>query len=258
MRRSSKATCTASIWTCHELWQTISEYRRQHAVVTSVTVYSAINYLTWIFRFPTFFLTLQGLSFLLQPGSFQSYKLQCSSLHKFKICFITHTKRRPHSQAWNTSTFCGTDTSVAILYRSLIDIVAYTVHRVTTLGRCTKGGNHIDYNGHQPLIRVILLPGAELPLVKVLAFSTTSFHFPRSWTQAIQFWFFNWQMSCLMLSYHLYLGLPCDLLVRGFQLNIFSNVLVSGILCTWPNQLSLWALSWLELIIVKNPRLPVT
>jgi hypothetical protein len=35
------------------------------------------------------------------------------------------------------------------------------------------------------------------------------------------------------------LGLPCDLLVRGFQLNIFLTVLESGILCTWPNQLSL-------------------
>ena len=35
-----------------------------------------------------------------------------------------------------------------------------------------------------------------------------------------------------MLSSHLYLGLPCDLFVMGFQLNIFLNVLVSGILCT--------------------------
>jgi len=42
-----------------------------------------------------------------------------------------------------------------------------------------------------------------------------------------------------MLSSHLYLGLPCDLFVRGFHLNIFLTVLVSGILCTWPNQLSL-------------------
>jgi hypothetical protein len=31
---------------------------------------------------------------------------------------------------------------------------------------------------------------------------------------------------------HLYLGLPSDLLVRGFHLNIFLTVLVSGILCT--------------------------
>jgi hypothetical protein len=67
---------------------------------------------------------------------------------------------------------------------------------------------------------------------KVLAFSTISFHFPQSWMQAIQFFIFIWQMSCLMLSSHLYLGLPCDLLVRGFQLNIFLNVLVSGTLCT--------------------------
>jgi len=36
----------------------------------------------------------------------------------------------------------------------------------------------------------------------------------------------------LMLYSHLYLGLPYDLLVRGFQLNIFLAVLVSGFLCT--------------------------
>jgi hypothetical protein len=46
-----------------------------------------------------------------------------------------------------------------------------------------------------------------------------------------------WTCGCWTLSH-----LPCDLLVRGFQLNIFLTVLVSGILCTWPNQLSLWAL----------------
>jgi hypothetical protein len=50
-----------------------------------------------------------------------------------------------------------------------------------------------------------------LQLLKVLAFSkTSSFHFSRSWTQALQFLIFIWQMSCLMLSSHLYLGLPCD------------------------------------------------
>ena len=37
--------------------------------------------------------------------------------------------------------------------------------------------------------------------------------------------------------------------VRGFQLNIFLTVLVSGILCTWPNQLSLWALMWLLILL---------
>ena len=54
-----------------------------------------------------------------------------------------------------------------------------------------------------------------------MAFLTASFHFPRSWTQVIQFLTLIWQMSCLTLSSHLYLGLPCDLLVRGFHLNIF-------------------------------------
>jgi hypothetical protein len=34
-----------------------------------------------------------------------------------------------------------------------------------------------------------------------------------------------------MLSSRLYLGLPCDIFVRGFHLNIFLTVLVSGILC---------------------------
>jgi hypothetical protein len=40
------------------------------------------------------------------------------------------------------------------------------------------------------------------------------------------------QISCLMLSSHLYLSLPCDRLVRGFHLNIFLALPVSGILCT--------------------------
>ena len=56
-------------------------------------------------------------------------------------------------------------------------------------------------------------------------------------------------MSCLTLSSHLYLGLPCDLLVRGFHLNIFLTTPVSDILCIWPNQLSLWALIWLTIFL---------
>ena len=60
------------------------------------------------------------------------------------------------------------------------------------------------------------------------------------------------QISCLMLSSHLYFGLPFDLLVRGFHLNIFLTVLVSGILCTWPNQFSLWALVQLTIYFVLS------
>jgi hypothetical protein len=58
------------------------------------------------------------------------------------------------------------------------------------------------------------------------------FPFPSILDAGYPVFIFIWQMSCLMLSSHLYLGLPCDLLVRGFQLNIFLTVPVSGILCT--------------------------
>ena len=58
-------------------------------------------------------------------------------------------------------------------------------------------------------------------------------------------WIFIWPRSCMMLSSHLYLGLPLGLVVKGFHLSIFLAALVSGILCIWPNQLSLWALMWL-------------
>jgi hypothetical protein len=50
---------------------------------------------------------------------------------------------------------------------------------------------------------------------------------------------FIWPRSCMMLSSHLYLGLPLGLVVKGFHLNIFLVSLASGILCIWPNQLSL-------------------
>ena len=54
--------------------------------------------------------------------------------------------------------------------------------------------------------------GTELPLMfESYAFSTTSFHFPQSWTQVNQFLTIIWQISCLALSSHRYLGLPCDL-----------------------------------------------
>ena len=109
------------------------------------------------------------------------------------------------------------------------------------------------------LSRVIFKEGSVIILLlqalsflyslKVLAFSTTHFHFPRSWTQVIQFLTSICQMSCLTLSAHWYLGFPRDLLVRGFHLNIFLTVLVSGILSTWPNQLRLWTLIWLSILL---------
>ena len=56
------------------------------------------------------------------------------------------------------------------------------------------------------------------------------------------FFIFIWPRSCMMLPSHLHLGLPLGLSVKGFHLNTFLVALASGILCTWPNQLSLWAL----------------
>ena len=46
----------------------------------------------------------------------------------------------------------------------------------------------------------------------------------------------------MMLSSHLYLGLPLGLAVKGFHLNISLVALAAGILCIWPNHLSLWVL----------------
>ena len=46
----------------------------------------------------------------------------------------------------------------------------------------------------------------------------------------------------MILSSHLFLGLPFGLLVKGFHFSIFLFVLVSGILYMWPNQFSLRAL----------------
>ena len=44
----------------------------------------------------------------------------------------------------------------------------------------------------------------------------------------------------MMLSSHLYLGHPLGLVVKGFHLNIFLAALASGILCVWPNRLSIY------------------
>ena len=58
----------------------------------------------------------------------------------------------------------------------------------------------------------------------------------------IQFLIFIWWRSCIILSSHLFLGLPFGLLIKGFHLSIFLVVLISGILYMWPNQPSLRAL----------------
>jgi hypothetical protein len=95
---------------------------------------------------------------------------------------------------------------------------------------------------------LLLLPGAELSSWKFWP-SQDLFLFSSILDAGYPVFDLHLAKSCLMLSSHLYLGLPCDLLVRGFQLNIFLTVLVSGILYTWPNQLSLWTLMWLIIFL---------
>ena len=62
----------------------------------------------------------------------------------------------------------------------------------------------------------------QLHILKVLAYSMTSLHLPRSWMQTVKFLIFILQMSCFTLSSHLFLALPCNLVVTGFHLYIFS------------------------------------
>ena len=80
---------------------------------------------------------------------------------------------------------------------------------------------------------------------RVLAFSTISFHFGRSWTCSSYFVSFTFFRSFLTSSSHGDSGLPAGLPVNVFHLCILFTMLVSGILFICPNQLSLWALtSW--------------
>ena len=55
-----------------------------------------------------------------------------------------------------------------------------------------------------------------------------------------------------MLSSPSLLGLPLGLVVKGFHLNIFLAALASGILCIWPNQLSLLGFDVVDCIFVLH------
>ena len=77
----------------------------------------------------------------------------------------------------------------------------------------------------------------------VLAFSTIFFHSRRSWACSDHLRSFILLRSFLTSSSHLCLGLPTGQVTYGCHLYIFLTMLVSGFLCTCPNQLSLWALT---------------
>ena len=63
------------------------------------------------------------------------------------------------------------------------------------------------------------LLGAERPLVmENFGLLNDTLPFPSILDAGYPVLIFIWQISCLMLSSHLYLSLPCDRLVRGFHL----------------------------------------
>jgi hypothetical protein len=78
----------------------------------------------------------------------------------------------------------------------------------------------------------LLLPGPELPSVESFGLLNDLFPFPSILDAGYPVCDLQLANVLFDVISHLYLGLPCDLLVRGFQLNIFLTVLVSGILCT--------------------------
>jgi hypothetical protein len=78
----------------------------------------------------------------------------------------------------------------------------------------------------------LLLPGAELPLVD--SFGLLNDLFPFSLILDAGYPVLDLQLANVLFDVILpsVLGSSFDLLVRGFQLNIFLTVLVSGIFCT--------------------------
>jgi hypothetical protein len=76
--------------------------------------------------------------------------------------------------------------------------------------------------------------------LNVLAFSTYNFHLLQSWMQLVQFFIFNFFISFIISSFHLFFGLPSGCINIGFHLCTLFTILSSGIRYKWPNQLNLW------------------
>ena len=134
--------------------------------------------------------------------------------------------------------FCLSDSNETWNFSTDFQQMYVTIHAHDVELLHADGGTY----RHDEANSLLLLQALNLLQLEVFAFSTTSSHFALSCTQVNQFLIFTWPRSCMMLSSHLYLGLPLGLVVKGFHLNIFLAGLASGILCIWPNQLSLWAL----------------
>jgi hypothetical protein len=90
--------------------------------------------------------------------------------------------------------------------------------------------------------------------LNVLAFSTYNFHLLWSWMQLVQFFIFNFFISFIMSSSHLFFGRPSCRVNIGFRLYTLFTILSSGIRCKWPNQLNLCAFMWFIIFLcLINP-----
>jgi len=80
---------------------------------------------------------------------------------------------------------------------------------------------HFNLIYDSPIYFFFLLQALQLQSLNVLALSMYNFHLLRSWMQLIQFFIFNFFMSLLMSSFHLFFGLPCIHIDIGFHLYTF-------------------------------------
>ena len=89
--------------------------------------------------------------------------------------------------------------------------------------RTTKWLINVNMRSHGNILLLFLLWALQLQSLNVLAFSTYNFQLLRSWMQLVQFFIFSFLMSFLMLSSHLFFGLPNGLFNNGFPFTYFFN-----------------------------------
>jgi hypothetical protein len=100
------------------------------------------------------------------------------------------------------------------------------------------------------------LQALQIHSLNVLPFSTYNFHLLRSWMQPVQFFIFNFFISFIISSSHLFFGLPIGHVNVSFHLYTFFTILSSAIQCKWPNQLNICAFMLFIIFLCRvNPSL---
>jgi len=91
----------------------------------------------------------------------------------------------------------------------------------------------VPHESHFPKTEFVIADNssssAQLQSLNLLVTSTYYFHLLRSWMQLIQFSIFNFYMSFLISSSHLFFGLPFGRIDIGFHLHTFFTILSSSI-----------------------------